>query len=218
MARVEDGEQAYLEKNFTLAREIWEPIAEASDAEAEAWLGALYANGLGVTKDSARAFAYYLRSAEHGNPLAANNVGAMYAKGEGVAADPARGASWFLRAAESGDALGQFNYAVMLTKGNGVATDLAEAVRWYRAAAEGGHYPSQARLGYCCAKGLGTAVDPVEAFVWLTLASRHGVGLAMAELEELVRTMSAEQKSTAAQRLSQWSAASLASATSREVA
>ena len=74
MLGVQDGEQAYLEKNFTLAREIWEPIAEAGDAEAEGWLGALYANGLGVDKDAARAFAYYLRSAEHGNPLAANNV------------------------------------------------------------------------------------------------------------------------------------------------
>ena len=94
-ARVQDGEQAYLEKNFTLAREIWEPIAEAGDAEAEGWLGALYANGLGVDKDAARAFAYYLRSAEHGNPLAANNVGAMYAKGDGVATDPARGVSGF---------------------------------------------------------------------------------------------------------------------------
>jgi hypothetical protein len=58
----------------------------------------------------------------------------------------------------------------------------------------------------------------VEAFVWLTLASRHGVGLAMAELEELVRTMSAEQKSAASQRLAKWSAGSPASATSREVA
>ena len=104
----------------------------------------------------------------------------------------------------------------MLTKGTGVEPDVAEAVRWYRRAAEAGHYPSQARLGYCCAKGLGTAVDPVEAFVWLTLASRHGVGLAMAELEELVRTMSAEQKAAASQRLARWSGAS--NAQSREVA
>ena len=41
MLGVQDGEQAYMEKNFTLAREIWEPIAETGDAEAEAWLGAL---------------------------------------------------------------------------------------------------------------------------------------------------------------------------------
>ena len=123
-------------------------------------------------RTAARAFAYYLRSAEHGNPLAANNVGAMYAKGDGVARDPLAGASWFLRAAESGDALGQFNYAVTLTKGTGVETDVAQAVSWYRRATEAGHCPSQARLGYCYDKGLGLAVDPVEALVSLTLASR----------------------------------------------
>jgi TPR repeat protein len=81
-------------------------------------------------------------------------------------------------------------------------------MNWYRRAAESGHYPSQARLGYCYAKGLGVANDPVEAFVWLSLASRHGVGLAMTELEDLVRTMSSDQKATAQQRLSRWIAAS----------
>ena len=69
MLAVEDGEKAYLEKDFIKARAIWEPIAERGDAEAEAWLGALYANGLGVQQDAARAFEFYLRSAEHGNPL-----------------------------------------------------------------------------------------------------------------------------------------------------
>jgi len=90
MLAVQDGEKAYLEKDFTKAREIWEPIAESGDAEAEAWLGALYANGLGVQQDAARAFEFYRRSAEHGNPLAANNVGAMYAKGDGIAREKSR--------------------------------------------------------------------------------------------------------------------------------
>jgi uncharacterized protein len=97
---------------------------------------------------------------------------------------------------------------VALTKGIGVEIDLAQAVQWYRRAAESGHYPSQARLGYCYAKGLGVANDPIEAFVWLSLASRHGVGLAMTELEGLVKSMSGNQKATAQQRLSRWVATS----------
>ena len=116
---------------------------------------------------------------------------------------PREAASWFRRAAEQGDAFGQFNYAVALTKGLGVAVDLPQAVEWYRRAAEGGHYPSQARLGYCYAKGLGTAVDRIEAFVWLSAAAQHGVGLAMAELEEIVRAMGEEDKMEARRRLAQ---------------
>jgi uncharacterized protein len=104
--------------------------------------------------------------------------------------------------------LAQFNYAVALTKGIGVEIDLAQAVNWYRRAAESGHYPSQARLGYCYAKGLGVANDPVEAFVWLSLASRHGVGLAMTELEGLVKSMSGDQKAAAQRQLSRWVATS----------
>ena len=44
---------------------------ERCDVQAAAGgrLGALYANGLGVKQDAARAFDYYRRSAEHGNPL-----------------------------------------------------------------------------------------------------------------------------------------------------
>ncbi len=171
MLTTADGEAAFVDRNYEKAREIWEPLADGGDAEAEAWLGSLYANGLGTEKDAARAFALYLRSAEKGNPLAANNVAVMYAKGDGVAADPREAASWFRRAAEQGDALGQFT--------------------------------SQARLGYCYAKGLGTAADPVEAFVWFSAAAQHGVGLAMAELEELVRTMSEDQRTEARRRLAQ---------------
>ena len=32
MLAVQDGEKAYLEKDFTKAREIWEPIAESGRA------------------------------------------------------------------------------------------------------------------------------------------------------------------------------------------
>lgn len=49
---------------------------------------------------------------------------------------------------------------------------------------------------------------PSKAFVWLSLASRHGVGLAMTELEGVVKSMSGNQKATAQRRLSRWIATS----------
>ena len=165
MLTTADGEAAFEDRNYEMAREIWEPLADSGDAEAAAWLGSLYANGLGTEPDPARAFQLYRR------------------------------------AAEQGDALGQFNYAVVLTKGIGVTVDMTQAVEWYRRAAQGGHYPSQARLGYCYAKGLGTAVDRIEAFVWLSAAAQHGVGLAMAELEEVVRSMSEDERMEGRRRL-----------------
>ncbi|SVC25415.1 uncharacterized protein METZ01_LOCUS278269, partial [marine metagenome] len=68
---------------FDTAREIWMPLAEAGDAEAQAWIGSLYANGDGVEIDDSVAFAWYVKSAEGGNVQAQSNVGAAYAMGSG---------------------------------------------------------------------------------------------------------------------------------------
>ncbi len=97
---VVDGEAAYMQRDYAKAREIWAPLVERqNDAEAAAWLGALYANGLGVGKDLAEAFRLYLLAAEHGNILAANNVAVMYANGEGVEKNPEKASEWLRMAA-----------------------------------------------------------------------------------------------------------------------
>ena len=49
MPTTSEGEAAFMEREYEKARQIWEPLAAAGDAKAEAWLGALYANGLGVS-------------------------------------------------------------------------------------------------------------------------------------------------------------------------
>jgi len=152
---------------------------------------------------SAQGIAWIRKAAAQGHVDAEQELGVVYATGDGVKQDDVQAVAWFRKAAEQGDALGQFNYAVVLTKGLGVEADVAQAVEWYRQAAQGGHYPSQARLGYCYAKGLGTGVDRIEAFVWLSAAAQHGVGLAMAELEEVVRAMSEDERMEGRRRLAQ---------------
>ena len=86
---IEEGRRAYMARDFGPARALWMPLAEAGNAEAQAWVGSLYANGDGVQADAAAAFAWYLKSAEGRNALAQSNIGAMYAMGNGVAKDMA---------------------------------------------------------------------------------------------------------------------------------
>ena len=43
--------KAYSDGDFQRAREIWESQAKQGNAEAQAWLGSLYANGDGVVSD-----------------------------------------------------------------------------------------------------------------------------------------------------------------------
>lgn len=211
-AQLEAGRVAYMAGNFDKAREIWLPLAEAGDAEAQAWVGSLYANGDGVNVDDGAAFDWYLRSAEGGNVQAQSNIGAMYAMGNGVAQDQEAAARWFERAAENGDAHGQFNLAVLLSSGTGVAKDIAKAAEWYRAAAEGGHYPSQARLGQMYAIGQGVEKDRVQAYLWLSLAAQHGIGTALNALEGIAKQMSSEEKSEALNLFDLWRGKTAASA------
>jgi hypothetical protein len=200
MASLADGEAAFLQRDYERARAIWEPLVKQGHANAAAWLGSLYANGLGVEGDPATAFRYYLLAAERGNVMAANNVAVMYSRGDGTEINPERACYWLRTAAEQGDGFAQYNYAVALTTGMGMGMeiDLAAGVVWFRRAAEAGHYLSQARLGSLYARGAGVDVDRIEAFRWLSSASRHGVTQAETELQALLGAMSEEEKRIAA--------------------
>jgi TPR repeat protein len=206
MSDVESGRQAYMAGRFEEAAEIWRALAEAGDAEAQAWLGSLYANGEGVPVDDREALRWYLEAAKQGNSQAQTNVGAMYAMGKGTEKDQQKAVEWLTRAAENDDPHAQFNLAVLYTNGDGVEASLETAAEWYRKAAENGHYPSQSRLGHMYANGQGVKKDRVQAFLWLSLAGQHGIGTALNSLEAVVKQMSAEEKGEGLALMTQWRA------------
>ena len=201
---IEKGRRAYMAREFDRARALWLPLAEAGNAEAQAWVGSLYANGDGVEADPAAAFAWYLKSAEGRNVLAQSNVGAMYAMGSGVTTDMAEAVRWLRRAARGGDANARFNLGVLYSQGNGVPQNHARAAEWYRKAAETGHYQSQARLGHMYLAGEGVKRDRVQAFLWLSLAARHGIGSALTALEAVVKEMSSDEKAQGMRLVAHW--------------
>jgi TPR repeat protein len=193
-ASLDEGIIAFRAGAYADALAAFQTLSEAEDAEAQAWLGALYANGLGVSPSLTTAFNWYRRAAEQGHVAAATNVGAMLAMGQGVTQDRREGAAWLERAAAGGDIMAQYNLATLLAKGDGLPPNPLKAAELYRCAAEAGHYPSQARLGHLYAHGIGVEKDRIEAFAWLSLAAQHGVGTALNALESVIREMSAEEK------------------------
>ncbi len=204
VADVRVGLDAYMAGDFDKAREIWLPLAEAGDADAQAWVGSLYANGDGVDLDDGAAFRWYFKSAEGGNVQAQSNIGAMYGIGKGVPQHNEEAVRWFEKAANQGDAHGQFNLAVLLSSGTGVKKNIEQAAKWYRTAAEGGHYPSQARLGQMYAAGHGVGRDRVQAYLWLSLAAQHGIGSALNALDGVIKHMSSEEKAEGVTLFDQW--------------
>jgi len=196
--------KAYTQGDYQKAREIWQTKADEGNPEAQSWLGSLYANGDGVEVNVASALAWYEKAAEQGHPMAQANVGAMYYMGQGTEKNIEKAIKWLSTAAANNDVNGLFNLAVLHTKGEDVDENREYAAELYRKAAEQGHYPSQSRLGYMYAHGQGVKKDRVQAYLWLTLASQHGIGTALNELETIVKGMSSEEKAMGATLFEQW--------------
>ncbi|MBR2921623.1 MAG: sel1 repeat family protein [Kiritimatiellae bacterium] len=134
------------EEGFRLSKD-----ADLNDKSIQFYLGVMYDNGWGVTKDDSEAVKWYRKAAEQGYARAQCNLGLMYANGEGVTQDDSEAVKWFRKAAEQGLAVAQYNLGFMYANGRGVAKDEYEAVKWYRkAAAQGYEYAKKAlkHLGY----------------------------------------------------------------------
>ena len=134
---LEDGNAAYHEKEYVKAAELWQPLAEKGDADAQFSLGTLYAEGKGVEQNDVTAFMWFQRAADQGNVTAQYNVGASYAEGTGVAKSDVDAAKWFLRAANQGMAFAQLNLGLLYAAGNGVPQDDVEALKWLELAFAG---------------------------------------------------------------------------------
>lgn len=204
----DDAREAYMKGDFDKAFHIWHEHAEQGDALAQAWIGAMYANGDGRDMDYGMANSWYLRAAEQGYAMAQANVGAAYYTGTGVEKNLDSAVHWLSAAADAGDLNGLFNLAVLYSKGEVLSGDeeaaQKRAAELYQIAAERGHYPSQSRVGYMYSVGKGVPKDRVQAYLWLTLASQHGIGTALDALETVVKSMSSEEKAAGAILFEEW--------------
>ncbi|RDC72232.1 sel1 repeat family protein [Rhodovulum sp. 12E13] len=104
VAELEEARDLMEEGRFEEARAALWPAARSGNAEAEELIGVMYALGLGVERDDARAFEWYLRSAMKGHAGAQSGVGWYYEVGRGLPApDLVRAYMWYALSAIGGD-------------------------------------------------------------------------------------------------------------------
>ncbi len=184
-AKVAEGERAYKQGDYELARKILSPLAEAGDPQAQFYLGRMYDNGQGVAKNEAEALRWFRKAAEQGHAKGQFNLGVSYETGQGFPQDAVEAARWVRKAAKQGLANAQSKLGYMYQYGRGVAKDEAEAVRWFRKAAEQGYAEGQFNLGVSYLKGQGVAQDKAEAVRLFRKAAAQGVAEAQAALKAL---------------------------------
>jgi TPR repeat protein len=109
-------------------------VGKAADqgyAPAQALLGALYENGMGMAKDSSEAARWYRKAAEQGNAAGQVDLGSLLeAKAEGSTQDLSEAAGWYRKAADQGDALAQYRLGLMDSLGHGVPQNKVSAYMW----------------------------------------------------------------------------------------
>ena len=133
----------------------------ASNADAEAWLGAVLLDR-GRTPEALQAFQ---RAADAGSAEGAHRLALVFAEGmAGTPRDDARALSFFEKAAAAGHHRAQINAGTLYFRGQGTPRDLVRARAWLeKAAAQEDPYALYA-LGRAIDDSVGQAIaDPVRA-------------------------------------------------------
>ena len=138
-ADLREALEAYYDNRYGVALQEFQPLAEEGVAEAQFYLGVMYAKGRGVPQNYTEAVRWYRLAAEHGFVKAMSNLGSMYSKGNGLPQDYALAVRWYQEAADQNLPEAQYNLGVMYKEGKGVPRDLVKAYMWFNLSAGQGY-------------------------------------------------------------------------------
>ncbi len=145
-ADFDKGLEAYTQHKYADALAIFQPAAERGDAKAEIYMGLMYANGLGVAEDDAKAFGLFQKAADQGEVPAQANLGLFYENGWGIPKDYGKALAAYRKAADAGNAMAQYSLGSMYLDGRGAERNLTEATKWLTKAADQGSEPAKKAL------------------------------------------------------------------------
>ena len=106
-------------------------------------IGEQYEKGRGREKDLQKAFYYYEKAANAGDPTGLNKMGNMYSLGLGCTRNPATAFYYYKQAAKKGNMYAQYNLANCYWAGNGVEENKDLAIMWFRRSAAQGYKPAR---------------------------------------------------------------------------
>ena len=133
-------------------------------------------------KQYVKAFAWCLKAAKQGLPIAQNYLGICYSLGEGVEKNEKEAFFWYQKSSEQGFAKSQNNLGLCYLNGEGVGKDKGEAFKWFKNSADQGFADGQLNLGLCYYFGDGVEKDDYEAFKWFKKSAERGCAVAQNNL------------------------------------
>jgi hypothetical protein len=127
---VEDADAALVRNDYATALTKFKIAALKKDAYAQAQVGNMYNEGLGVVQDYAEAVHWYKLAAAQGYVSAQYNLALKYSDGQSLVQNYAEAVRLYKLAAAQGHAKAQSNLASMYYSGKGTVQDYVRAHMW----------------------------------------------------------------------------------------
>ncbi|RHZ75051.1 hypothetical protein Glove_217g8 [Diversispora epigaea] len=132
----------------------------------------MYFDGLGVEKNTNKAFQIYSKIADEGSQIALNHMACCYENGFGVEKNEEKAFELHLKSAGKGFLVAQFNVGRCYKNGTGIAKDEAKGFQYKIKSALSGNIISMSNVAFCYGNGLGVGKDEKEAFKWYLKAAK----------------------------------------------
>lgn len=136
--RVKEGFAAYKAGDFKKAYDIWLPLAEAGNAEAQFRVGRLYSFGEGRDSNVVKAIRWYELAVLKGHILANYNIGLLYLHGERVEENFLKASIYLKYSAENGHTKSQRALGVLYAIASGKIQNIILAYKWLHIAMNNG--------------------------------------------------------------------------------
>lgn len=137
---VREGMAAWGKNEFKVAIEIFQPLADRGNAEAQFAIGSMYAAGVGFKKNSWIAVTWFGMAARQGHLEAQITLAEKYLSGtNGLTQNFTAAAGWYRKAAGRGAAKAQYRLGQLYAEGRGVKRNFVAAHVWFNLAAAQGH-------------------------------------------------------------------------------
>ena len=167
--RLNAGLAALKREHYATALRSWLPLAEAGDPEAQANVGYMYEEGLGVSQQLDVAVGWYEKAAASGSMQANHNLGMIFAEGRGTPQSWVRALRYFEEAANDIPA-SRYMIGYTYFQGEGNIQNRPRAFREFMDAALDGYADAQYMIAFMYLDGSGIPKQPIQAYVWASLA------------------------------------------------
>ncbi|RHZ86284.1 hypothetical protein Glove_52g40 [Diversispora epigaea] len=146
-------------------------------------LAYMYVYGLGIEKDTSKAFQIWNKLADKGSLMALNSLAYCYIDGVGVEKNEKKAFEIYSKSAEKGFLDSQLNVCTCYQHGTGITKDEAKGFQWAIKSALSGNVRAIHDVGWCYYSGRGVFKDKKEAIKWYLKAaereynvSQHNLG------------------------------------------